>query len=186
MSDVVGIHLSSQGRSCASHTACGTILQEGSLVRYRNCLIRTDLNRRKWVLGVYLVEHGRDTCLVGFLPKDLQRHSHRYRGRLARVCDMLDLSPNSYEVALSAANDGMCRVLFVTDELPYKKGSTAKATFKKRKRGMDKLLNLPFHKDHHDDDSDDIQKFLRMPGPYKHAPFMAARKSHYDKCLGYH
>ena len=82
--EIVGTKYSNNGLSCCHHCACGALLYEDALVSIRK--VEVEISKiPEPALAVYLVVDGRDTCRVGFLKKNLVKHSNLYVGKLARV-----------------------------------------------------------------------------------------------------
>ena len=68
--NIVGIHVSSNGRSCEEHQVGGSVLKLGSLVSFREVQIIMK-GKEETALGVYWVTDGVDHCHVGFLPRHM-------------------------------------------------------------------------------------------------------------------
>ena len=64
---IVGLHESGQGRHCARHAVCGATVQVGEVLKLVCGKIRNDDNQQEKAIGVFKIEQGRCTCLVGFL-----------------------------------------------------------------------------------------------------------------------
>jgi len=85
--EIVGINMGSQGHSCEQHEACGTILEEDSVVRFRRCQVVVN-GKETSAIAAYLVSDGIDTCRVGYLPRHLVKHSKYYDGVLAQITEL--------------------------------------------------------------------------------------------------
>ena len=66
--EVVGLHCSSNGRSCTAHAVCGAHLRPNDLVRFKFTLIDV-AGRVEEALKVVRVVDGTAMCAVGFLPQ---------------------------------------------------------------------------------------------------------------------
>ena len=71
--DIVGINASSNGRSCAEHKICGSVLKLDSLVRFREVQIIVK-GKEEIALVVYWVTDGVDCCHGGFLPRHMVKY----------------------------------------------------------------------------------------------------------------
>ena len=110
--DIVGLHASSNGRSCEAHPVCGSVLKHDSLVRFRLVQVTVE-GREEPAIAVYWVTDGLDRCRVGFLPRYLIKHSSYYEGKLAQVVEFLDESEEKEQRAKSRRDKGVCRAVLV-------------------------------------------------------------------------
>ena len=107
--EIVGTKYSNNGRSCRHHRACGALLYEDALVSIRK--VEVEISKiPEPALAVYLVVDGRDTCRVGFLKKNLVKHSNLYVGKLAQVNEIYsDESASSIKKKINHQNGGCAR-----------------------------------------------------------------------------
>ena len=68
--EIVGLHESNNGRSCESHDCCGKEVLPDDLIRFHACVVTIDGVDDSAVKAVR-VRDGTETCLVGFLPRNV-------------------------------------------------------------------------------------------------------------------
>lgn len=136
--DVVGIAASDNGRSCANHDACGSLLAPDVVVRIRSVVQvkkegeEGDVEEER-ALAVYHVTGGVDSCRVGFLRRHLLKHQDEYDGRLAQIVDVFSAKSESpSDRAKHHRNMGCCRAVLIEAEYrdlpPKKKRAVTKET----------------------------------------------------------
>ena len=85
--DIVGVHASSNERSCEEHPCCGHVLKLDILVRFRE--VQVNINGTEETgLAVYWVTDGIDR----FLPRYCVKHKEDYHGKLAQIVEFLEKS----------------------------------------------------------------------------------------------
>ena len=112
--DIVGTGASNNGRSCADHSVCGSILEIDMVVRFRSVIIEKS-GKQEPALAVYYVSDGVDLCRVGFLPRHYLKNYKAYDGVLAQITDVFtidDLS-DSYKRNRVHRNCGLCRAAII-------------------------------------------------------------------------
>ena len=128
--DIVGIKASNRGRSCEEHACCGSSLELDSVVRFRRVKIINDDDKEEAALAVYWVTDAIDRCRVGFLPKHLLKHAHKYDGKAAHIVAFLALSESPGDKAKSHRSAGVCRaVLLELDQSPRRKRKNPKREY---------------------------------------------------------
>jgi hypothetical protein len=105
--EIVGTESSTQGRSCDEHCTCGSVLEEGKVVRIRCVQIVKD-GKEEAALAVYHVWDGIDSCRVGFLKHHLLKHWKRYDGVLAQIIDVYSKESESNSRRQFYHNKGCC------------------------------------------------------------------------------
>ena len=111
--EIVGIGVSTNGRSCEEHEVCGEVLKEDVVVRIRRVQVQVD-GQEETALAVYWITDGIDRCRVGFLPKHLVKRSNHYHGRIAQVTEVYsDASESPAKRKLHRRNRGCCLAVFL-------------------------------------------------------------------------
>jgi hypothetical protein len=64
---IVGLHGTTNGRSCSLHEVCGRLVKVDSLVWFKSCYV--NINSRVEAIKAVLVQCGKETCTIGFLPR---------------------------------------------------------------------------------------------------------------------
>jgi hypothetical protein len=131
--EIVGLHSGTHGRSCERHEACGLEVEVGSIVRFKMDVIMVDRaggiqvdevapgnQVPETVLKVVLVEDGRETCHVGFLPRHISLRAvqcRRLHGQYAQVIELYDQLDEevSYKRTKSQRNYGMASFVLLND-----------------------------------------------------------------------
>ena len=112
--DIVGTGASNNGRSCANHNVCGSILEVDMVVRFRSVSIQKKSGKEEPALAVYHVSDGIDLCRVGFLPRHYLKNYKAYDGVLAQITDVFTIdSSDSYKRNRFHRNCGMCRAAII-------------------------------------------------------------------------
>lgn len=113
--EVVGLHGKSNGRSCASHECCGHHLLLDDLVRLRLCVVDIE-GRTEEAIQVVRIRDGSESCVVGFLPRNLVRSSRmKYIDQFAQIIELYECSENSVKRRKSQRNKGMASFRLLQD-----------------------------------------------------------------------
>ncbi|KAL7575384.1 hypothetical protein ACA910_007294 [Epithemia clementina (nom. ined.)] len=135
--DIVGIHASDNGRSCESHSICGSALAPDVVVRLRTVQVETPNKQdpEEPAIAVYHVTGGIDGCRVGFLRQHLLRCRDEYDGRLSQITEIFSKNSESpSDRAKHHCNKGCCCAVLIEVEYrdisspPEKKPKTQTAT----------------------------------------------------------
>jgi hypothetical protein len=127
--ELVGLHASSLGRSCTRHVACGQELEVSSIVRFRREVMLVDDatgveggpgRAPETVVKAILIEHGQESCTVGFLPRHIALRpelSQRLHGQFAQIIELYDVLDEgvSYKRTKSMRNHGMAAYILLND-----------------------------------------------------------------------
>jgi hypothetical protein len=120
--EIVGIGRSDRGRSCEEHDACGTMLEEDSVVRIRRMQIIGETGNEESALAVNWISDGIDRCHVGFLPHHLLKQWQVYDGRIAQVIDVYRGSESPTKRRKNTQNCGCCEAVLIDNR--DKEGTT--------------------------------------------------------------
>ena len=106
-----------RGRSCEEHACCNSSLELDSVVRFRRVHIVTYASQEEASLAVYWVTDAIDWCQVGFLPRHLLKHAHKYNGKVAQIVAFLALLESPGDKAKSHRSAGVCRAVILMNKL---------------------------------------------------------------------
>ena len=81
---IVGTLMSENGRSCEDHAVCGSMLEEGMVVRLRKVQVLVEGHEETAIACIWVTD-GVDRCRVGFLMRHMVKQAVRYDGALAQV-----------------------------------------------------------------------------------------------------
>lgn len=114
--EIVGLDMSSNGRSCTVHAACGQTLQVGDIVRLVKTIVAVEGVMEDAVKAVR-VSDGVDGCTVGFVPfalieTDLVRNN---LDKFGIVRFLYKESSNSYQRRKSYQNYGMAGISLLSE-----------------------------------------------------------------------
>lgn len=113
--EIVGLGASSNGRSCVSHECCGHHLVMDDLIRLRSCIVDVD-GRVEEGIRVARIRDGVESCIVGFLPRNLVKsNKEKYADKFAQVIELYDSSENSVKRRKSYRNKGMASFRLLED-----------------------------------------------------------------------
>ena len=103
--EIVGIHQSSNGRSCSRHICCGECLKPGDLITFELTVV--DVNG----IDEMVVKAVNDSnCVVGFLPKAyIARKCSQWINKRAEIICLYDNSTNQIDRARSLQNYGIAK-----------------------------------------------------------------------------
>ena len=122
--ELVGLKASSLGRSGERHVACGQQLEVGDFVRLKREIVlvvddATGVAAPEVVVKAVLIEHGQESCTVGFLPRHIALRpliSARLDGQLAQVIELYDtLGEDCYKRTKSIRNHGMAAYIHLNN-----------------------------------------------------------------------
>jgi hypothetical protein len=66
--EIVGIHGTTNGRTCELHDVCGSEVKVNTLIRFKFCSI--EIHRRvEPAVNAVFIGYGEECCTVGFLPR---------------------------------------------------------------------------------------------------------------------
>ena len=100
--EIVGLHASTNGRSCNQHECCGRHLQPGQIVRLKTEVMEVVYEtpgdpepdaRVETVIKAVLVLHGTELCTVGFLPRHVAarpQEAARLNNKFAQIIELYD------------------------------------------------------------------------------------------------
>jgi len=126
--EIVGIHASSLGRSCTRHVACGQELEVSDIIRFKQEVMLVDEEvgaaggegrAPETVVKAILIEHGQESCTVGFVPRHIAlrpEESRRLHGQFAQIIELYDLlDEGTYKRTKSIRNHGMAAYILLND-----------------------------------------------------------------------
>lgn len=116
--EIVGLQMSSNGRSCCSHQVCGVHLKKGDVIKIIPTIIQNN-DETEEALIVARVIDAEVRCRVGFVPRVqatvLKRRFPTNIGQYAIVKDIYIGSSIVYKEAKSKRNYGMASCLFINN-----------------------------------------------------------------------
>jgi len=122
--ELVGLHSSTLGRSCERHAVCGQQVEVGDFIRLKKEVVlvvdeATGVAAPEVVVKAVLIEHGQESCTVGFLPRHIAMRpliSARLDGQLAQVIELYDtLGEDCYKRTKSIRNHGMAAFIHLNN-----------------------------------------------------------------------
>jgi hypothetical protein len=105
--EIVGLADGSNGRKCSAHLVCGRQIAPGNLVRLLPTVIVNELGQNEYAIGVRIVKGGRDSCLVGFIPREFHAFRTLYENKYAQILELLANSKNSEHRRKSYKSKGL-------------------------------------------------------------------------------
>lgn len=115
--EIVGLHGTTNGRSCVLHDVCGSMLQVNSLVRFKWCRVKIR-GVGEGAIKAVSVCFGRESCTVGFLPKSIALQPgarEMYHDKFATIVYLLDESDNIDVLAESRRSLGKAYFLLLNN-----------------------------------------------------------------------
>jgi hypothetical protein len=112
--EIVGLKASDNGRSCERHHVCGDSVQEGDILRMKECVVNYN-DKLKESIKFVTVVNGRECCTVGFLPQYLVVRAVREgcKDRFVEVLKLYSHSPNIIERRKDHVNKGMALCMLI-------------------------------------------------------------------------
>ena len=107
--EIVGLHASTNGRSCCIHSSCGDHVMVGDLLRLVKRLVSINGGEVEEGIKCVRVMHGTDTCTIGFVPRSVA-NSEKIKAELGcfmQVIELYDDSKSPYKKKKSVLNKGM-------------------------------------------------------------------------------
>jgi hypothetical protein len=116
--EIVGLHASTNGRSCSVHTYCGQHVKVGDLLRLVKCVVTINGYTQEAVKCVRIVD-GTDSCHVAFVPIPFARSAKitSKLGDFVYVLELYDKPDSAYKRSKSATKKGMAACIFL-DSIP--------------------------------------------------------------------
>ena len=115
--EVVGLHCSSNGRSCTAHAVCGAHLRPNDLVRFKFTLIDV-AGRVEEALKVVRVVDGTEMCVVGFSPQHVvTTRRDKFEDKFAQIIEVYDNSDNCVRRSKSKRVAG-CASFRLLEQIP--------------------------------------------------------------------
>ena len=71
--EIVGLHASTNGRSCSVHSCCGDFLKVGDLLRLQKCVVTTNGELQDAIKCVRIID-GADSCTAAFVPRSMVKN----------------------------------------------------------------------------------------------------------------
>ena len=100
--EIVGTGESQRGRSCNTHSCCGTaLLRVGSFVCFNRTQFVCRDGEEEDVLEVNFLEDGLCSCKMGYLPEHLAFRTDWYDGLCAHVSEFYIKIPKTLQSDLS-------------------------------------------------------------------------------------
>lgn len=112
--EIVGLESSTNGRSCSIHTACGTSVKKGDILRLVPCVVTINHEVEPALKCVKVID-AVDTCTVGFVPrvqsqlKRIREHSDQF----VQVTELYAESESPYKRTKSYSNHGMASAVLL-------------------------------------------------------------------------
>ena len=114
--EIVGLHASSNGRSCSVHTCCGDHVVVGDLIRLVKCLVSINGGEVEESIKCVRIFQGTDTCTIGFIPRSVA-NSDKVKAELGcfmQVIELYDDSSSNYKRRKSDFNKGMAACILLS------------------------------------------------------------------------
>ena len=116
--EIVGIEPGTNGRSCYQHDVCGSVIEEGVVVRQRKIQIRNNNGKEETAVAAFHVTDGIDQCHVGFLPRHFVPYALSFDGALAQVTEVYSpTSESSSKRKKFRHNMGCCQATLIIEFL---------------------------------------------------------------------
>jgi len=113
--EIVGLHGTSNGRSCTSHACCGENLSPDDLIRFKFDVIEIE-GHVEDAIKVVRIRDGAESCVVGFLPRNIVKvFKEKFVGQFAQVIELYDDSENTTMRRKSHRNKGMASFRLLQD-----------------------------------------------------------------------
>jgi hypothetical protein len=112
--EIVGLHSSSNGRSCFVHSCCGDFLKVEDLLRLQKCVVTINGQINDAIKRVRIID-GTDSCTAAFVPRSMVK-SIKIETNLdtfVQVLELYDNSENSHKRRKSHQNKGMAGCIFL-------------------------------------------------------------------------
>ena len=115
--EIVGLHATTNGRTCTAHECCGRIVVKGSVIRLVECIVERDGNDELAVKCVLVNADGVDTCTVGFVPRIYvqQGKVKDHLNKFVVVKELYNNSDNTYKRSVSHRNLGAAAASFLDE-----------------------------------------------------------------------
>lgn len=105
--EIVGRCADNNGRSCESHSCCGTQLKPNDVVTFKSCVVTVD-GLQQQALKDVLVLDGTESCTVGFLSRDVvTRMKDKLVDQFAQVIELYEGHENATMRRKSHRNCGV-------------------------------------------------------------------------------
>lgn len=105
---IVGTNISNRGRSCASHSPCGSALLVDDWVTFRFVPLDAE-GLKEDAIEVRRIVQGEISCRVGFLQRTYVKHFERYHGKFAQVREIWSANDESAtQRSMFHHNHGCC------------------------------------------------------------------------------
>lgn len=113
--EIVGLLVNSNGRSCCAHETCGTVVNEGDVLRLKKCIVTTSPNSVKEAIRCVRIVHGVESCIVAYVPRSLMNHPAVIRNinGYVQVIELYSTSTNSMKRWKSHQNRGIGGCIFL-------------------------------------------------------------------------
>ena len=113
--EIVGLHGSTNGRSCESHTSCGSHVMPDDLIRFKLTMVEIDGTLEEGI-KVVRIRDGTESCCIGFLPRNLVKSSKaNYVGQFAQIVELYEHSDNTTMRRKSNRNLGVASFCLLKD-----------------------------------------------------------------------
>lgn len=113
--DIVGLKQYNNGRSCNIHGVCGSIAKKDMVVRIQKVQVLNKDGDMEDALAVHAVNHGRDGCRIGFLPRYCVKYWTKYHGAVAQITEIYsDQSFDSTKRRKHHQNCGCCDAIIIS------------------------------------------------------------------------
>jgi hypothetical protein len=112
--EIVGLHASSNGRSCSVHTCCGDFLKVGDLLRLQKCVVTIEGQINDAIKCVRIID-GTDSCTAAFVPRSMVKNVkiETKLDTFVQVLELYDDSENTHKRRKSHQNKGMAGCIFL-------------------------------------------------------------------------
>jgi hypothetical protein len=112
--EIVGLHASTNGRSCSVHSCCGDFLKVGDLLRLQKCVVTTNGELQDAIKCVRIID-GADSCTAAFVPRSMVKNVkiETKLDTFVQVLELYDDSENSHKRRKSHQNKGMAGCIFL-------------------------------------------------------------------------
>jgi hypothetical protein len=87
--EVVGLQIATQDCNCGSHACCGLSIGYNDLLRLKASTLHVFDGQPEPAIAAVVVSEGRDQCIVGYLPEELNFYRDRFDGMLVQCVRFL-------------------------------------------------------------------------------------------------
>ena len=105
--EIVGLHSSSNGRSCESHSVCGVYCLPGDLIRFKKAVVEL-YGALQEAVACHRIRDGVESCCIGFLPRNIVSCSKdKFNGKFGQILQLYNECDNVAKRNKSHRNMGM-------------------------------------------------------------------------------